>query len=204
MQEIIKIFHKALFLSFLIFSVEVQSKIISEGKKDAKVVVKVFSSLTCPACANWHSKIFYQMKKDFIDEGLVKFEHHPFPLDLAALNAEIILRCQIDDEKRFELLGKIYEKQSVWAVGSDIIKINDSIKKIASNFGLGEDEMDKCLKSDKFQDEILNQRIEAQKKYKIEATPTVIINEKKYTGKVEYLKFRKEIEKNLVKYGLFK
>ena len=204
MQEIIKIFHKALFLSFLIFSVEVQSKIISEGKKDAKVVVKVFSSLTCPACANWHSKIFYQMKKDFIDKGLVKFEHHPFPLNLAALNAEIILRCQIDDEKRFELLGKIYEKQSVWAVGSDIIKINDSIKKIASNFGLGEDEMDKCLKSDKFQDEILNQRIEAQKKYKIEATPTVIINDKKYTGKVEYLKFRKEIEKNLVKYGLFK
>ena len=204
MKEISKIFYKALFLSFLIFSVEVQSKIISEGNKDAKVVVKVFSSLTCPACANWHSKIFYQMKKDFIDKGLVKFEHHPFPLDLAALNAEIILRCQIDDEKRFELLGKIYEKQSVWAVGSDIIKINDSIKKIASNFGLGEDEMDKCLKSDKSQDEILNQRIEAQKKYKIESTPTVIINEKKYTGKVEYLKFRKEIEKNLVKYGLFK
>ena len=204
MKEISKIFSKALFLSFLIFSVEVQSKIISEGNKDAKVVVKVFSSLTCPACANWHSKIFYQMKKDFIDEGLVKFEHHPFPLDLAALNAEIILRCQIDDEKKFELLGKIYEKQSVWAVGSDIIKINDSIKKIGSDFGLGEDEMDKCLKSDKSQDEILNQRIEAQKKYKIESTPTVIINEKKYTGKVEYFKFRKEIEKNLVKYGLFK
>ncbi len=204
MKKISKIFYKALFLSFLIFSVEVQSKIISEGKKDAKVVVKVFSSLTCPACANWHSKIFYQMKKDFIEEGLVKFEHHPFPLDLAALNAEIILRCQIDDEKRFEFLGEIYKKQNVWAVGSDIIKINDSIKKIGSNFGLGEDEMDKCLKSDKFQDEILNQRIEAQKKYKIEATPTVLINEKKYTGKVEYLKFRKEIEKNLVKYGLFK
>ena len=197
MQEIIKIFHKALFLSFLIFSVEVQSKIISEGKKDAKVVVKVFSSLTCPACANWHSKIFYQMKKDFIDKGLVKFEHHPFPLDLAALNAEIILRCQIDDEKRFELLGKIYEKQSVWAVGSDIIKINDSIKKIASNFGLGEDEMDKCLKSDKFQDEILNQRIEAQKKYKIESTPTIIVNGKKYDNKIDYNAFKKVIEKNL-------
>ena len=204
MKKISKIFYNALFLSFLIFSLEVQSKIISEGNKDAKVVVKVFSSLTCPACANWHSKIFYQMKKDFIDEGLVKFEHHPFPLDLAALNAEIILRCQIDDEKKFELLGKIYEKQSVWAVGSDINKINVSIKKIGSDFGLGEDEMDKCLKSDKSQDEILNQRIEAQKKYKIEATPTVIINEKKYTGKVEYLKFRKEIEKNLVKYGLIK
>jgi protein-disulfide isomerase len=92
----------------------------------------------------------------------------------------------------------------MWAVGSDINKINDSIKIIGSQIGLGEDEMDKCLKSEKSQDEILNQRIEAQKKYKIESTPTVIINDKKYTGKVDYSKFKKQIEKNLVKYGLFK
>ena len=204
MREISRILHKTLFLILMMFSASAESKIVFEGKPEAKVVIKVFSSLTCPACANWHSKIFYQMKKDFIDTGLVRFEHHPFPLDLAALNAEIILRCHVDNNKRFELLGKIYEKQSVWAVGSDINKINDSIKKIGSQVGLEDVEMDRCLKNDKSQDEILNQRIEAQKKYKIEATPTVIINDKKYTGKVEYLKFRKAIEKNLVKFGLFK
>ncbi len=204
MREISRILYKTLFLILMMFSANAESKIVFEGKPEAKVVIKVFSSLTCPACANWHSKIFYQMKKDFIDTGLVRFEHHPFPLDLAALNAEIILRCHVDNNKRFELLGKIYEKQSVWAVGSDINKINDSIKKIGSQVGLEDVEMDRCLKNDKSQDEILNQRIEAQKKYKIEATPTVIINDKKYTGKVEYLKFRKAIEKNLVKFGLFK
>ena len=204
MKKISKLFFKFIFLWVITFSAAAESKIVSDGKGDAKVVVKVFSSLTCPACANWHSKIFYQMKKDFIDKGLVKFEHHPFPLDLAALNAEIILRCHVDNNKRFELLSKIYEKQSIWAVGSDINKINDSIKKIGSQFGLEDSEMDKCLKNEKSQDEILNQRIEAQKKYKIEATPTVFINDKKYTGKLEYLKFRKVIEKNLVKYGLFK
>tara|TARA_Y100001936_G_C15908175_1_gene577066 strand:- start:41 stop:655 length:615 start_codon:yes stop_codon:yes gene_type:complete len=204
MKKISKIFFKLILLWIITFSAEAENKIVSEGREDAKVVVKVFSSLTCPACANWHSKIFYQMKKDFIDEGLVKFEHHPFPFDLAALNAEIILRCHVDNNKRFELLGKIYEKQSVWAVGSDINKINDSIKKIGSQVGLRGGEMDKCLENEKFQDEILNQRIEARKKYKIEATPTVFINDKEYTGKLEYLKFRKEIEKNLVKYGLFK
>ncbi len=204
MREISRILYKTLFLILMMFSANAESKMVFEGKPEAKVVIKVFSSLTCPACANWHSKIFYQMKKDFIDTGLVRFEHHPFPLDLAALNAEIILRCHVDNNKRFELLGKIYEKQSVWAVGSDINKINDSIKKIGSQVGLEDVEMDRCLKNDKSQDEILNQRIEAQKKYKIEATPTVIINDKKYTGKVEYLKFRKAIEKNLVKFGLFK
>ena len=57
--------------------------------------------------------------------------------------------------------------------------------------------MDNCLKNDKAQDEILNQRINAQKKYKIESTPTIIINEKKYTGKVNYNHFKKAIEKKL-------
>ena len=143
----------------IIFSANAESKIIFEGKPDAKVVVKVFSSLTCPSCANWHSKIFYQMKKDFIDKGLVRFEHHPFPLDLAALNAEIILRCHVDNKKRFELLGKIYEKQKIWAVGSDINKINESLKKIGAETDLTQQEMDKCLKNDSLQDEILNLRI---------------------------------------------
>ena len=197
MKEIVKIFYKTLFLILVIFSVNVHGKILSSGDVNAKVTVKVFSSLTCPACANFHSEIYYDLKKDFIDVGLVKFEHHPFPLDLAALNAEIILRCSIVDEKKFELLGTIYKKQNLWAVGSDINRINESIKKIGTEFNMKEEKMNSCLKNDKSQDEILNQRIEAQKKYKIQSTPTIFINEKKYSGEVNYKKFKKAIEKNL-------
>ena len=39
--------------------------------------------------------------------------------------------------------------------------------------------MNKCLKDNEAQDVILNQRIDAQKKYKIESTPTILVNEKK-------------------------
>ena len=190
-------FYKILFIFFTLFSFNVESKILKEGNDDAKIIVKTFSSLTCPACANFHSKIYYSLKKEFIDEGLVKLEHHPFPLDIAALNAELILRCHVDKVKQFELLSKIYEKQRSWSVGSDINKINDSIKKIGLETNLDNDKMNKCLKNEKFQDEILNLRIEAQKKYKIESTPTIFINEKKYTGKIEYKEFKKIIEKNL-------
>ena len=197
MKEIVKIFYKVLFLFLVIFSSNVHGKILSSGDSNAKVTVKVFSSLTCPACANFHSEIYYDLKKDLIDAGLVKFEHHPFPLDLAALNAEIILRCNNKEEKKFELLGRIYKKQNSWAVGSDINKINESIKKIGSEFNMKDEKMNNCLKNDKSQDEILNQRIEAQKKYKIQSTPTIFINEKKYSGKVNYKQFKKAIEKNL-------
>ena len=197
MKSINRIFYRVSLIFFIFFSAEAKSEVISVGASNAKVVVKVFSSLTCPACANFHSEIYYPLKKDFIDKNLVRFEHHPFPLDLAALNAEIILRCNVDNNKRFQLLGKIYKKQRVWANGSDIIKINDSIKKIGTEIDLSNKKMDECLQDDKVQDKILSQRIEAQKKYKIDSTPTIIINEKKYSAKVDYKKFKKVIEKNL-------
>ena len=193
----IKLIHKIIFVFFIFFSIEVKSKEVGIGDVNSKITIKVFSSLTCPACANFHSKIFYQIKEEFIDKGLVRFEHHPFPLDLAALNAEMIVRCHVDNIKKFELLGKIYEKQKLWAVGSDINKINDSIKKIGLESNLNNKDMDDCLKDENKQDEILNQRIDAQKKYEIGSTPTILINEKKYKGKVEYSEFKKVLEKNL-------
>ena len=196
MNEISKIF-KTVFILIFIFSAQAESKILSIGNPDAKVTVKVFSSLTCPHCATFHTSIFNKLKKEYIDEGLVRFEHHAFPLDLAALNAEVVVRCQTDNEKKFKLLEEIYNKQNFWAVGSDINKINDLIKKVGSDFDLTEEKMNACLENSSVQDEILNERIEAQKKYKIESTPTIFVNEKKYSGKVDYKKFKKIIEKNL-------
>ena len=196
MGEIRKIF-KTVFILIFILSAQAESKILSIGSPDAKVTVKVFSSLTCPHCATFHTSIFNKLKKEYIDEGLVRFEHHAFPLDLAALNAEVVVRCQTDNEKKFKLLEEIYNKQTFWAVGSDIDKINDLIKKIGSDFDLTEEKMNACLENSNVQDEILNERIEAQKKYKIESTPTIFVNEKKYSGKVDYKKFKKIIEKNL-------
>ena len=196
MNEISKIF-KTVFILIFIFSAQAESKILSIGSPDAKVTVKVFSSLTCPHCATFHTSIFNKLKKEYIDEGLVRFEHHAFPLDLAALNAEVVVRCQTDNEKKFKLLEEIYNKQTFWAVGSDIDKINDLIKKVGSDFDLTEEKMNACLENSDVQDEILNERIEAQKKYKIESTPTIFVNEKKYSGKVDYKKFKKIIEKNL-------
>ena len=197
MKEINKFIYKTILLLLLSFSVQAQDMVLRTGVSDAKVTVKVFSSLTCPHCASFHDEIFNNLKRDFIDKGLVKFEHHAFPLDLAALNAEIIVRCHVNNNKKFELLEKIYEKQKIWAVGSDINKINETIKDIGEEQNLTSEKMDKCLQNDKMQDGILNQRIEAQKKYEIESTPTIIINEKKYTGDINYKQFKKEIEKKL-------
>ena len=210
MKRIKKFFFKTLSLLVLLIPVacdsneiiqnndsKTEDKILRIGNAESKITVKVFSSLTCPHCASFHTNIFEKLKKEYIDSGVVKFEHHSFPLDLAALNAEIIVRCHLDSNKSFQLLGEIYKKQSQWAVGSDINIINESIKKIGLNSGLDNKKMDKCLNNENTQEEILNERIEAQKKYKIESTPTIYINKKQYKDQHKYKQFKKAIEKLL-------
>ncbi len=196
-------YKKIIFLLFIFLSVSINSYAndkntgLGIGSVEAKVKIKVFSSLTCPHCAHFHEKIYKNLKEEFIDTGKVRFEHHAFPLDLAALNAEKILRCVKNSDKSFQFLSEIYKKQNKWAVGSDINKINESLKKIGLNFNLDNAKIDSCLKDENTQDKILNERIQAQKKYKITSTPTIFINEKKYEGKHDYKKFKKMVIKNL-------
>ena len=202
MKKINNFIYIALFFFLITFSVNAENKILSIGSNNAKITVKVFSSLTCPHCANFHTNIFEKLKEEYINHNLVRFEHHSFPLDLGALNAEIIVRCHLDNNKRFKLLGEIYKKQNKWAVGSDINVINELIKKIGLDSGLSDAKMNKCLEEESVQDQILNERIEAQKKYKIQSTPTIFINENKYENDHEYKSFKKVIDKLVKKYEI--
>ena len=190
-----KIISLIFFLSIFTSVFASKDDFLKIGPADAKVVVKVFSSLTCPHCANFHLKVIVELKKKYNNSSQVEFKHVSFPLDLAALNAEKIMYCFNNNEKRFDFLTEIYKNQKSWAVGSDIVLINDSIKKIGKKLGLESAKMNKCLEDDKIQEEILNERISAQKKYKISSTPTIYINEKKYSGKHEFNAFEKEMAK---------
>ena len=169
--------------------------ILSKGEETAKVTIKIFSSLTCPYCADFHLSILKNLEKDFLKNKTLKIEHYAFPLDLAALNAEKIVRCGNNMNTKFKLLDTIYEKQRQWAVGTDINKINDSLIKLGKSLNLKENKLKSCLADERLQDEILNERINAQKKYNIESTPTIYINEKKYKGKFDLTSIKKYIEK---------
>ena len=193
----IKIIKNIFFLSLFFLFINCDSSSQSKDNSNNIVVVKVFSSLTCPHCADFHKKIYAKLEKEYIAPGKVKFEHQSFPLDLAALNAEKILQCGKNSQIKLKFLTEIYKRQNKWAADSDISIINNSIKTIGKEFTLTEDEMDKCLIDKNLEEKILNERIEAQKKYKISSTPTIYINEKIYKGKKDYKSFKKTIDKLL-------
>ena len=187
---------KILFLFFIILTFshcDQKSEKIVDGNQ--QISVKVFSSLTCPHCANFHKKVILSLKSDENLNSFVKFEHIGFPLDLAALNAEKILYCFKNQDNRFELLTHLYDDQNNWASGSNINDINESLKKIGKKFKMDDANLEKCLRDEKIEEIILEKFLKAQKEFKIKSTPTIFINNEKYEGKHNFKEFKKAIEK---------
>ena len=187
---------KILFLFFIILTVshcdQSSEKIVDENEE---INVKVFSSLTCPHCANFHKKVILSIKSDEKLNSVVRFEHIGFPLDLAALNGEKILYCSKNQENRFELLTHLYDEQNNWASQSNINDINESLKKIGKKFKMDDSKLEKCLKDEKLEELILEKFLKAQKEFKIKSTPTIFINNKKYEGTHNFKDFKKAIGK---------
>tara|TARA_B100000427_G_scaffold134221_1_gene111636 strand:- start:599 stop:1177 length:579 start_codon:yes stop_codon:yes gene_type:complete len=167
-------------------------KTIIEGKIDSKIKMIVYESLTCSHCANFHKNVYPSIKEDFIDKGYAHIEFRNFPLDLMAFNASKIAHCRNDGKS--EILHYLYNNQEKWIKGNTIEEANENIKLLIqkSSFKLN---VKNCINNKKIEDHILEDRIEGAKKFKIEATPTLIINGKKFENPSNYKKLKKYLEK---------
>ena len=172
------------------------SKSIFIGKEDAPVEIKVYSSLTCPHCANFHINVISEIQKKYVETGKVKIIFIDFPLDLAALNASKILHC-VEKKDQMKIMDLIYKKQGEWSTGSTIDEINENLKSIMTTSGINSDKIDKCLVDENIENIVLNGRIEGDKKYSISSTPTIIINEKKFIGSNDFNNIEKAIKKGI-------
>ena len=191
MKKIILIFSIIFFYFESVLS-DTKIKPLLEGNVDAKVSIVVYESLTCSHCAKFHKEVYPKLKKDFIDNGLAKIEFRSFPLDLAALNASKIAHCKNDGKT--DLLHFLYENQKKWVRGETIEGINKHLKNIVLENEKGLD-FEGCLIDKSIEDHVLNDRINAVKKFKIDSTPALIINDKKFDNPHNYKKLKKTIEK---------
>ena len=161
------------------------------GQNEAPVKIKIFSSLTCPHCAKFHINVVPEIKKEYIKTGKVQLIFIDFPLDQVAFNASKLLHC-LDKKKQILFLDTIYETQNEWSSGSSLNDINTNLKKIVMNFGINSAQFDKCLIDETISDKILNGRIDANRKYSIDSTPTIIINEEKLEGAANFKNIKKK------------
>ena len=162
------------------------------GNKNAKISIIAYESLTCSHCANFHIDVLPDLKKEYIDTGIAKIEFRHFPLDVAAFNASKIAQCKNDGESN--ILNSLYLNQSKWVKGKTIEEVNESLKRFLVSEGIKVD-FDKCTTDKNIEDFVLNDRIEGVKKFNVNATPTIIINDKKFEKSLNYKNLKKSLEK---------
>lgn len=148
------------------------------GKADAPVTIVEYASLTCPHCARFHVDTLPGLKKEFIDTGKVRLVYRDFPLDRNALAAAIVARCA-GPARYFGFIDTFYASQSNWARSSNPV---DALGKLARLGGMSKKDFDACLKNKAVSDAVLEQRLEGEKTYKVNSTPTLYINGGKYSG----------------------
>ena len=179
---------------FLVYTNNVFADInrIISGNENAKITIIAYESLTCSHCADFHKDIYPKLKIDYIDTGLAKIEFRHFPLDIAALNASKISQCKQD--QGLKILESLYSDQQAWVKGSSIEEINRNLKTFINQKGFDVD-FDKCINNKEIEDFVLNDRIEGAKNFDVNATPTIIINDKKFNKSLNYNNLKKFLEK---------
>ena len=167
-------------------------KRISVGEKNAEIIIIAYESLTCGHCADFHKNVYPNLKKDFIEKGLVRIEFRHFPLDIAAFNASKIGQCNNDGKS--DIMNILYSGQKKWARGKTPEEATKYLKKFLEDEGVTLN-FEKCLADKAIEDYVLNDRIEGVKKFKVNATPTIIINDKKFEKALNYKNLKKYLEK---------
>ena len=177
---------------------KVESKYVemSKGNDDAPVVFVEYASLTCPACAAFHSNVYPQLNKDYIETGKVKFIHREIYFDKAGLWAALTARCTNMVNRYFGMLELLYSEQAIWSRYESSEKIVDSLLKISAKSGIEKAKAISCLEDQEKALDLVNEFQIYIDKDAIESTPTFIINGNKYTNR-SYDELKKIIDKEL-------
>ena len=187
---------KIFFIIILFFGsfsfLNAETKRIVSGNENAKITIIAYESLTCSHCADFHKDVYPQLKKDYIDTGLAKIEFRHFPLDAAAFNASKIAQCK--EDQNLKILESLYSNQQAWVKGSTIDEVNDHLKKFIKKEGF-KINFEKCINDKEIEDFVLNDRIDGVKNFKVNSTPTIVINDKKFEKTLNFKNLKKALEK---------
>jgi len=186
-----------LFLYFVsVTNINAETVRIISGNKNAKITIIAYESLTCSHCADFHKNVYPQLKKEYLDTGLAKIEFRHFPLDLAAFNASKIAQCKnnLSTELGLKILERLYSNQQGWVKGNTEEEVNNNLKKFLKKEGFSLD-FEKCINDKEIEDFVLNDRIEGSKNFKVNATPTIIIDNEKFDKTLNYKNLKKSLEK---------
>ena len=168
------------------------------GDPTAPVTIIEYASFTCPHCKNFHEGTFKKLKKNYIDEGKVKFILRDVFFDRYGLWAAMVARCD-NTEKFYSIVEEIFRRQAEWTKGEEDVQIANNLRKIGLSIGMDSETIGECLSDGDMAQALVNEYQKNAEKDKISSTPSFLINGEKMK-KSSYDEFVNKIEEHLKGY----
>jgi len=175
--------------------IDVSLEELSLGDPNAPITIIEYASMTCSHCAEFHNKTYPDLKKNHIDTGEVKFIFREFPLDKLAMATSMLARC-VDNEISMAFIEILFKNRDRWISENAL----NELKNFSKQAGLDSNEFDACLNNQQLLDDLIAGKEKAIEDYKINSTPSFIINGEVVSGNKPYSFFKSKIEEILAKY----
>jgi len=160
------------------------------GKKDAPITILAFESLSCPHCKAFHNGAWPTIKKEYIDTGKARIVFHTVFGDVRAQFATMLARC-VPDDRHFAMVELLFRSQERWTQTSNAEELFGALRPIARLVGMNDAQFKSCLESKELYRGLSQMRDELDAKYKVESTPTFVINGKRLIGAQPFSEFDK-------------
>ena len=110
-----------------------------------------------------------------------------------SLAAAVVARC-LPADRYFGFAEMLFRDQKDWSRHEDMKGVLDDLKVRAQLAGLSDTDFEACLKNADLIKGIQTRAAEAEKQYKIDSTPTFIINGKPVAGALPFADFKTAID----------
>ena len=171
---------------------------ISIGDANAPIKIYEYASLTCGHCATFHTEVLPDLKKQYVDTGLVQFYFRPFPLDPYAMTGAMLVQCAIP-QARLAFLETLFKRQLQWMRSDDPL---NSLRAYAKQAGMSGENFVMCLQSEANLTAVRSMYTAAKDELGVQSTPTFFVNGEKVAGNIGLEEFKKLIDKKLKKMGI--
>lgn len=156
------------------------------GRADAPVTVIEFFSLTCGHCAAFHNTSWARVKAELVDTGRIRFVWRDFPLDGIALAAACVARS-LPEERYGAFIGTLFQTQDRWAFQQG--RQMEELARLAALAGMDRKGFDAVAADEGLRRGILEQRMAAEREFRISATPSFVFNGRLQSGNLPFEQF---------------
>ncbi len=127
------------------------------GSKDAPYTMVEFTDYQCPFCQRFHSTVYPELKKNYIDTGKLRFYSRDLPLDFHAnaMRAAMAARCARDQ-------GKFWELREMMSSNPDKLDM-ENVLADAGALKMDVNAFKTCVTSEKYKDAVQSDVMEAMR-----------------------------------------